>query len=172
MSGWSRISSECVLFTPPWVMSCWCGYLSGAIEVQIVCIWSIWSSWCLQPQTPSSLASFKSRLSLPFWYWLTQVVLEKRPLNGCSNSDDGDGSGSSRGVLVTYYCCYNNCQFCTKLTQSTFTNHSESPTGCIFSSFTNLLATQGTSHTLCNLWCHCLWWWIKQHCRRTNKWIR
>jgi len=25
----------------------------------------------------------KSRLVLPFWYRLTQVVLEKRPLNGC-----------------------------------------------------------------------------------------
>jgi len=33
---------------------------------------------------PSSLALFKSRLVLPFWYQLTQVVLEKRPLNGCS----------------------------------------------------------------------------------------
>jgi len=42
----------------------------------------------LHPKTPSSLASFKSRLVLPFWYWLTQVVLEerKRPLNGCSGS--------------------------------------------------------------------------------------
>jgi len=27
----------------------------------------------LHPQTPSSLASFKSRLDLPFWYRLTQV---------------------------------------------------------------------------------------------------
>jgi len=35
----------------------------------------------LPPKTPSSLASFKSRLVLPFWYQLTQVVLEKRPLN-------------------------------------------------------------------------------------------
>jgi len=35
---------------------------------------------------PSSLASFKSRLVLPFWYRLTHVVLEKRPLNGCSSS--------------------------------------------------------------------------------------
>ena len=35
---------------------------------------------------PSSLASFKSRLVLPFWYRLTQVVLGKRPLNGCSSS--------------------------------------------------------------------------------------
>jgi len=28
-------------------------------------------------------ASAKSRLVLPFWYWLTQVVPEKGPLNGC-----------------------------------------------------------------------------------------
>ena len=33
--------------------------------------------------TPSSLASLKSRLVLPFWYRRTQVVLEKRPLKGC-----------------------------------------------------------------------------------------
>ena len=39
----------------------------------------------LHPETPSSLASFKSRLVLPFWYWLTQVVLEKWPLDGCSS---------------------------------------------------------------------------------------
>jgi len=40
----------------------------------------------LHPKTPSSLALFESRLVLPFWYRLTQVVLEKRPLNGCSSS--------------------------------------------------------------------------------------
>ena len=40
----------------------------------------------LHPKTPSSLASFKSRLVLPFWYRLTQVVLENRPLNGCSSN--------------------------------------------------------------------------------------
>ena len=35
----------------------------------------------LHPQTPPCLASFKSRLVLPFWYRLIQAVLEKRPLN-------------------------------------------------------------------------------------------
>ena len=30
-----------------------------------------------------SLASVKSRLVLPFWYWLTRVVLEKGSLDGC-----------------------------------------------------------------------------------------
>ena len=57
--------------------------LSVWIEVQIVCIWSTW--YHCHPKTPSSFASYKSRLVLPFWYWLIQVVLEKRPLNGCSN---------------------------------------------------------------------------------------
>jgi len=40
----------------------------------------------LNPKTQSSLASFKSRLVLPFWYRFIQVVLEKRPLNRCSSS--------------------------------------------------------------------------------------
>ena len=39
----------------------------------------------LPSQTPLSLASFKPRLILLFWYRHTQVVLEKRPLNGCSS---------------------------------------------------------------------------------------
>ena len=48
-------------------------------------VWSemqtcIWPSWCHCHSL--SLASVKSRLVLLFWYRLTQVVLEKRPLNG------------------------------------------------------------------------------------------
>jgi len=35
------------------------------------------------PLTCLSLASVKSRLVLTFWYWLTRVVLDKGPLNGC-----------------------------------------------------------------------------------------
>ena len=50
---------------------------------------SVWSevqtcilpSWCHCHSL--SLAPVKSRLVLPFWYRLTQVILEKRPLNGC-----------------------------------------------------------------------------------------
>ena len=41
----------------------------------------IWPSWCHCHSLP--LASVKSRLVLPFWYRLTQVVPEKGPLNGC-----------------------------------------------------------------------------------------
>jgi len=33
--------------------------------------------------TSSSLASLKSRMVLPFLCWLAQLILEKRPLNGC-----------------------------------------------------------------------------------------
>ena len=38
-------------------------------------------SWC--HCLSLSLASVKSRLVLPLWYWLTRVVLDKGPLNGC-----------------------------------------------------------------------------------------
>jgi len=68
-----------------WVIWCWCGYLSGArCRLQTLCMWS---SWChYHTKTPPSLAAFKSRLVSPFWYRLTQVVAERRPLNGCSSS--------------------------------------------------------------------------------------
>jgi len=57
------------------VVGYWHGYVSGAR--------------CRLAYGPADatathcLASVKSRLVLPFWYRLTQVVLEKRPLNGC-----------------------------------------------------------------------------------------
>jgi len=50
---------------------------------------SVWSEvqTCIWPRCchchSLSLASVKSRLVLPFWYWLTRVVLDKGPLNGC-----------------------------------------------------------------------------------------
>ena len=59
-------------------------WLSVWSEVQFVCIWSSWCH-CL-PKTPLSLASFESRLVLHFFYRLTHVVLEKRPLNACNFS--------------------------------------------------------------------------------------
>ena len=52
----------------------------------------------LHPKTPLSLASFKSKLVVPLWYRPTQVVLEKRPLNGCSSSS----SSSSSRLLVSH----------------------------------------------------------------------
>ena len=55
-------------------------WLSAWSEVQTC----IWPSWCHCHSL--SLAPVKSRLVLPFRYRLTQVVLEKRPLNGSSSS--------------------------------------------------------------------------------------
>ena len=57
--------------------------LSGGVLVWLS-VWSevqtcIWPSWC----HCHSLSSVKSRLVLPFWYRLTQVVPDKGPLNGC-----------------------------------------------------------------------------------------
>jgi len=60
-----------------WVVGCWCVWSDCLHMVQLM---------PLPPQTPLSLASIKSRLVLPFWYRLTQVVQEKRPLNGCCSS--------------------------------------------------------------------------------------
>ena len=49
----------------------------------------------LHPKTPSSLASFKAGLVVHFWYRLTQVVLEKRLLNGCCGSSGHQSSHST-----------------------------------------------------------------------------
>ena len=61
-----------------WAVGYWRGYLSGA-RCRLVYgpADSTATTWKL------SLASVKSRLVLPFWYRLTQVVLDKGPLNGC-----------------------------------------------------------------------------------------
>ena len=37
----------------------------------------------LMPLPLTASCSSKIQIDLPFWYRLTQVVLEKRPLNGC-----------------------------------------------------------------------------------------
>ena len=60
-----------------------CKKLSGGVLAWLS-VWSevqtcIWSSWCHCYSL--SLASVKSRLVLPLWYWLTWAVLEKGPLN-------------------------------------------------------------------------------------------
>jgi len=49
---------------------------------------------------PSQNPLLKSRLVLPFWYWLTQDVLEKRPLNGCSS------------VVMLHNTCSNTAHLC------------------------------------------------------------
>jgi len=58
-------------------LRCWRGYLSAARCKRFA------HDPADASATPSSLASFKSRLVLPVWCQLTQVVMEKRLLNGC-----------------------------------------------------------------------------------------
>ena len=83
-----------LLLLPSVLWRCWLGgrkgirpvkKLSGGVLAWLS-VWSkvqtcMWPSWCHCHSL--SLAPVKSRLVLPFWYRLTQVVLEKRPLNGC-----------------------------------------------------------------------------------------
>ena len=57
------------------MITCWC-------ELQIVCIWSSLCN-CI-PKLHLLLPHLNPDWFLPFWYRLTQVVLEKRPLNGGS----------------------------------------------------------------------------------------
>jgi len=56
-------------------------WLSVWGEVQMTCVWS---SWC--HCHPIISCSSKIQYGLPFCCRLIQVVLEKRPLNGCSSS--------------------------------------------------------------------------------------
>jgi len=60
-----------------WLMRCWRGYLSVSR-----CKRSAYASADVTA-TPASLASLKSRMVWPFWCRLTEIVPEKRPLNGC-----------------------------------------------------------------------------------------
>jgi len=62
-----------------WWVRCWLRYLPES-ELQMACIWS---SWC--HCHPIIICSSKIHNGLPFWCRLTQVVLEKRPLNKCSS---------------------------------------------------------------------------------------
>ena len=69
----------------------------------------------LHSKTPSSLASFESRLVLPFWYRLAQVVLEKRPLNECISQwrhQGGRGEASPLWADVQKLCNMCVCSHC------------------------------------------------------------
>jgi len=64
-----KLSGEALAWLPIWS------------EVQMICMWF---SWCYCH--PIISCSSKIQNGLPFWCRPTQVVLEKRPLNGCSSS--------------------------------------------------------------------------------------
>ena len=112
-----------------WVVGCWHGYLSGAK--------------CRLTYGPAdataTLASVKSRLVLPFWYWLTRVVPDKGPLNGC--------------VCVSVFLCITtpSCKlYCTFLTKLEVTVH-QSLDGCALphlSEYCVLISSAGTQQHL------------------------
>jgi len=81
-------------------MRCWCGYLSGA-RCRLFAYGP--ADATAIPKTPSYLASFKSRLVLPFWYWLTQVVLENRPLTRCNRVVVVEQQISNLFIYTYYY---------------------------------------------------------------------
>ena len=85
--------SYLVLNLPSVLWRCWLGRRKGIWPVKKLSggmlawlsVWSevqtcIWPSWCHCHSL--SVASVKSRLVLPFWYRLTQVIPEKGPFNG------------------------------------------------------------------------------------------
>jgi len=65
-----------------WVIGCWCGYLCRAR----LRLFAYGPADATASPNPIISSSFKLRLVLPFWYRLTQVVPEKKPLNRCSSS--------------------------------------------------------------------------------------
>ena len=87
---WNAVSFQQL---PSVLWRCWLGGRKGIRPVKNrvgvlawLSVWSkvqtcIWPSW--RHCHSLSLASVKSRLVLSFWYQLTRVVLEKRPLNEC-----------------------------------------------------------------------------------------
>ena len=92
ISHWGLKINFWVIMMVSVLWRCWLGGRKGIRPVKTEwwgtgSFWSevqtcIWPSWCHCHSL--SLAPVKSRLVLLFWIRLTQVVLEKRPLNGCS----------------------------------------------------------------------------------------
>ena len=81
---------NCLSCLPSVLWCCWLGSRKGIRPVKNFhhSVWSevqtcIWPSWYHCHSL--SLAPVKSRLVLPFWYWLTWVVPDKGPLNVCKN---------------------------------------------------------------------------------------
>jgi len=86
-------------FLPSLFWHCWLGVRKSVRPVNIDW-WGVGVVICLErgaeclhvvqlmpllSQNPIIACLIKSRLVLPLWYRLTQVFLEKRPLNGCSS---------------------------------------------------------------------------------------
>ena len=89
-----------------WVVRYWRGYLSGAR-----CKWFAYGP-ADATATPIISCCSKIQNGLPFWCQLTQVVLEKRLLNGCSSSSSSSNSSSSSSS--SKYVESHLCLYCTQ----------------------------------------------------------
>jgi len=84
-----NLNIKVVSALPSVLWCCWLGGRKGIRPVKKLAWWSVWSEMqtCIWPSWwhchSLSLASVNSRLVLPYWYRLTQVVPGKGPLNGC-----------------------------------------------------------------------------------------
>ena len=99
MTIWSQLGNDdCVsTLTQQQYSFCTCSFfLAGPICAFGSWLRKLWRcSRRFLKASPSYLASVKSRSVLPFWYLLTQVVLEKRPLSGFSSSSSSSSRSSS-----------------------------------------------------------------------------
>ena len=66
------------------VVVCWCGYLSGA-RCRLFAYGPADATAIPKPHHLLPHLNPDWFYLSPFWYQLTQVVLEKRPLNGCGS---------------------------------------------------------------------------------------
>ena len=129
-----RLSKYMTGLVPSVLWHCWLGVRKSIRPVKIK-RWGVGVVICLErgadclhtvqlmllhPQTPSSLASFKSGLVLPFWYKLTQVVLEKRPLNGCAS---GSSSSNHHVQNILWHNAIMYCEYIHDTTSEVLTNN-------------------------------------------------
>ena len=84
MNNWQHLCTSCRNLKLPSVLwHCWLDARKSIHPVKIEW-WGVGVATAIPK--PNHLVPHKSRLVLPFWYRLTQVVLKKRQLNGCSSS--------------------------------------------------------------------------------------
>ena len=106
-----------ITLVPSVLWHCWLGVRKSIWPVKIewwgvdVVICLEWGADCLHVVQLMPLPSQNSvifclsyiQTGFTFWYQLTQVVLEKRPLNGCSGSGSGSVGYLLAGQWLVYY---------------------------------------------------------------------
>jgi len=123
-------------------------WLSIWSEVQMICIWSSWCHW-----HPIISCSSKIENGLPSWCQLTRVVLEKRPLNGCS------GSSNSSSSYFTFTANDVLCDRC-------IVARGSGAPACMSAEIPSRCVTWGKSRWDCRR--RCCWAWVPKKMTRTT----